>query len=175
MGRFGPAHDAPAWDKTSPKTWDEWTDVLGQTYRAGDYVAIAIINGKSPQMIIGRVVQINRVDSKGTLIMDSESEWVPCSEGDIGARLHPHAKVPAATWKRLHRTWIDSCTVKVMPLLDARGFNRWSENPRAVTYRLWENVIKVDGSLYQAKIDAEMAAAAAELNDMTVELGASNG
>jgi len=173
MGRFGPAYDAPAWDKVSPKTWDEWTDVLGQTYRPGDYVAVAVINGKSPQMVIGQVVQINRVDSKGQLIMDCENEWVDCAETDPGARLHPHAGHPKKKWKRLVRTWTDSCTVKVQPLLDARGFGRYSgTTPKAVVYRLWENVIKVDGTLYQAKCDAAMAEAAADLSAMADELNA---
>jgi hypothetical protein len=172
MGRFGPSWDAPAWDKTSPKTWDEWTDVLGHTYRSGDYVAVSVINGKSPQMVIGKVIQINRVDSKGMLLMDSEREWVPCEEADEGARLHPHPKHPNASWKRLKTTWIDSCTVKVMPLLDARGFSRgWSgAPPKAVTYRLWENIIKVDARLYELKVEADMAAATAELADLSVEL-----
>lgn len=169
MGRFGPAYDAPEWDKVSPKTWDEWTDVLGHTYRAGDYVAVSIINGKSPQMVIGKVIQINRVDSKGALIMDCETTWVECAETDEGARQHPRTK----KWQRIHREWTDSCTVKVQPLLDARGFDRGGWNgqpPKAVVYRLWENVIKVDGSLYEAKCNAAMKVAALDLSGMSEEL-----
>lgn len=53
--------------------WPSWTDVLGNTYGLGDIVAIAVINGKSPQMVIARVERINRVNSSGELI--TERMW----------------------------------------------------------------------------------------------------
>lgn len=142
------AEKAPA---GTPKTYDEWTDVLGQTYRAGDTVAVAVINGKSPQMVIGEVVRINRLDSKGCehvdeFWVDDDSKpprtWTT-STGETRSRPEQ---------KRAHRP---SCTVTVQPLIDARGFYRtgnpspWrvtdpDAKPKPVTYQFWQNIIKVE-------------------------------
>lgn len=186
MGSYGPvSYGAPKWDGTSPKTWPEWTDVLGQTYRPGDYVAVSVINGRSPQMVIGKVIQINRVDSKNNLIVELDRRWEPCDEHDNGARFFNAEQAARQSrwasvsdkdmmeegWYKTVDHYIDSCTVKVQPLLDARGFGRtgtyrWAREqhmPRSVVYRLWENVLKVDGTEYEAKMKAQMDAMAEDL------------
>lgn len=116
-------------------TWPEWTDVLGQTYRPGDRVAIAIISGRSPQLVIGTVLQINRVDSKGEEIRKACFKRFERDDG----------KWDYERWTE------DSCTVRVRPELDARGFYRsnrgWFDDKhneaRPVTYKIPENIIKV--------------------------------
>lgn len=121
-----------------PATWDSWTDVLGQTIIPGDRVAIAIINGRSPQMVIAEVVQINRVDSKGKPLEEVKHERYRDDEG---------------RWQ-YKRESVPSCTFRCIPLLDARGFYRsgvpnWYDSdveptaPRAVTYKIPQNVIKL--------------------------------
>lgn len=97
---------------SNPKLWGSYVDVLDQTIKAGDYVAYASISGRSPQMVIARVVQINRVNSSGEAI-----------KGDYG-----NNKV--------------SCTIKLQPFLDARGFGRYTD--RAVTIKIPNNVIKIN-------------------------------
>lgn len=112
--------------------WPEWTDVLGQKYAAGDHVAYASVSGKSPQMVIARVVRINRVNSQNKEIMLNEGTW-------SSPQLVP------------------SCTVTVIPVIDARGFYRsnakWDPVTRTrvpfaeakpVTLQLPNNIIKVD-------------------------------
>lgn len=129
----------------TPRTWDEWTDVLGQVYRAGDHVAVATISGKSPQMVLGRVERINRVDSKGSLIEDGR--WELDGRGE--------------------RKWltVPSCTVSVKPLLDARGFTRWG-NAKTVTYQFWQNIVKIDNDAFNTRV----AALESDLADLLEEL-----
>src|SRR5258705_13890591 len=57
----------------SNKTWDSWTDELGNTYKPGDIIAIATISRKSPQMVLAIVERINRVTSSGEEI--TASKW----------------------------------------------------------------------------------------------------
>jgi hypothetical protein len=120
-----------------PKEWPEWTDHLGQTYRPGDYVAVATINGKSPQLVIALVERINRVNSKGDEIVE---------------RTYIEGSYPSQ-----YKT-TPSCTVKAKPVIEGRGFFRWSgrtydpitkqsgfdlDKVRAVTYQFPGNIIKV--------------------------------
>lgn len=53
--------------KTSAKqgTTDRWKDSLGQEFRPGDMIAVAVINGRSPQMVIAMVERINTTNAKG--------------------------------------------------------------------------------------------------------------
>lgn len=44
---------------------DEWQDSIGQTFRPGDLVAVATVNGRSPQMVIAEVKTINLTNAKG--------------------------------------------------------------------------------------------------------------
>jgi hypothetical protein len=47
------------------KEWPEWTDRRGNIYRPGDEVAYATVSGSAGYLVIGEVVKINKVDSKG--------------------------------------------------------------------------------------------------------------
>lgn len=116
----------------TPKTWDEWTDILGQTYRPGDWVAVATVNMKSPQLVVGQVLKINRIDSKGNLV--GYEEW----DTPTGQWYDFKGPRPGLRWK-------ESCTVTVAPMIDARGFHRSSPDKKSknVTYTIANNVIKV--------------------------------
>lgn len=116
-----------------PKTWESWTDMLGQTYKAGDLVVYASINGRSPNMVFAKVDQINRVNSKNEDIVVTEYHYDP------------------KTKQRWH-TEKPSCTVRVIPLESGRGFTRWSD--RKVTLSIPGNIVKVTVDPYQNKIDA---------------------
>lgn len=140
------------------KTYDEWTDVLGNTYRPGDLVAIAIINGKSPQMVIARVNKINRVNSSGEEI--TTRAWIE-HETPIWKkrtrRVHQYepnsyrstgyVDVEEEYEEKGEYRSVPSCTVNATPIIDARGFGRWGTSQdgvnKAVTYRIPENIIKV--------------------------------
>jgi hypothetical protein len=112
--------------------WDEWTDRLGQTYTVGDIVSVATISGKSPQLVVAEVLRINRKNSRGEEI----GEWY--YDGQV-------------------RTRRPSCTVSALPLLDARGFGRYSDfkynkatghyehtgNLKAVNYSIPANILKL--------------------------------
>lgn len=47
------------------ETVEEWEDSLGEPFRAGDLIAVAVINGRSPQMVIAEVERINTTNPKG--------------------------------------------------------------------------------------------------------------
>lgn len=96
--------DAETVDKDFPRTWPEWTDILGQTYRPGDHVVYAMISGRSPQLVFAKVERINRVNSKRQEITDEV--W------DTPDRRHA---------RNAGRVTIPSCTVSVWPVIDARG------------------------------------------------------
>lgn len=105
------------------ETWEEWKDVLGQTYRPGDIVCVSVINDRSPQQVIGEVIQINKTDSKGEQIVDG-------------------------VWKNGQWLGIASCSVKIRPRIDSRGFYRSEKlNPKDVTYRIPTNIIKLPFTL----------------------------
>ncbi len=116
-----------------PKTWDSWTDMLGQTYSPGDLVVYASISGRSPHMVFAKVDQINRVNSK--------------NEDVVVTHYHYDAKT-----KKRWTTTTPSCTVRVIPLESGRGFHRWSD--RKVTLSIPGNIVKVTVDPYQNKIDA---------------------
>lgn len=115
----------------SDELWDEWTDVLGQTYRPGDFVAYAMISGRSPQLVFARVLQIRKVDSKGEEIR----EFVRWEN-------HPTETLSNGRPRQV-QVWRPGCKVKVLPLKDARGFYR-SKESRAVTLSIPNNIIKVE-------------------------------
>lgn len=46
-------------------TTDRWKDSLGQEFKPGDMIAVAVINGKSPQMVVAMVERINTTNAKG--------------------------------------------------------------------------------------------------------------
>lgn len=140
-------------DPGTPKTWDEWTDILGNTYRPGDIVAVSTINGKSPQLVIARVERINRVNSSGEEITARKylehpepiekirecydrnhvgySEWVRLNWPSQSSYVHHPGTGHDETCQRTYMERgeylpVPSCTVKAKPLKDARGFRRWS-------------------------------------------------
>lgn len=123
------------------KTWPFWTDVLGQTYYPGDLVAVATVNGKSPQLVLARVERINRVNSSGEEI--TKHKYFPHDEPITKLRSDGSEYQERGE----HRN-MPSCTVRTKPLVDARGFGRWSTNKetgenRSVTYSIPENILKV--------------------------------
>lgn len=139
------------------KEWPSWQDCLGNTYQPGDLVAIAIINGKSPQLVIARVEKINRVRSNGEEIttrkwFDHEQpvwkkrtrrvhEYAPNSYRSIS-----YTDVEEEYQERGEYRTVPSCTVKAIPIIDARGFHRWGSEDgvnKAVTYQIPENIVKL--------------------------------
>lgn len=131
-------YNAPKAGPDVPKVWGSWTDVLGQTYRPGDTVAVGVINGRSPQIVIGEVIRINRINSQGQEhleeVLERDDNGMPVR--DPGTHDFIRHIVP-------------SCTVTVMPQVDARGFWRAGvtfqkdKKVRPVTYTIWQNIIKV--------------------------------
>jgi len=108
------------------KTWPHWTDCLGNIIYPDDLVAVSTINGRSPQLVIARVVRINRLNSKGEEIVVQQREKIN---------------------DKWEWTTTPSCTITAVPVIDARGFFRWSgrngEEAKAVTYQIPSNIVKV--------------------------------
>lgn len=148
----------------SDKTWDQWEDALGNTYKPGDIIAIATISGKSPQMVIARVERINRVNGSGEKItthkwfdhdepIQRERECYYAKDRSYGAGYYNrpvHECKPACTMyieTGEYRT-VPSCTVRATPLMDLRGFSRYGTKEdgtnKAVTYSIAENIILVE-------------------------------
>lgn len=129
-------------DTDIPKEWPEWTDSLGNVYRPGDIVAVATINGRSPQLVIARVEKINRLNSSGKEIITSQYTAYPepvWTVNPVNGKEY---------WKQGEYATVPYCSVKATPLRDLRGFGRWSQkddqgNHKAVTYSIPENIIKI--------------------------------
>jgi len=117
--------------------WPEWTDVLGNTYRPGDIVCVAVINGKSPQQVIGEVIQINK-SRKVDQYIDGRYQ-----RGVLEPIVSTHAEIGEDG--RYVRTTVPSCTVRIKPLIDARGFRRLGE-AKAVTYQIPANILKLSAT-----------------------------
>ena len=145
------------------KTWPEWTDELGNTYKPGDVIAVATINGKSPQMVIAVVERINRVNSSGDEIFTQK--WFDHDEPIQRQRECYYAKNPSygGYYNRpVHECKpactmyietgeyrkVPSCTVRARPIADLRGFGRYGSNEdgtnKAVTYSIPQNIILVE-------------------------------
>lgn len=153
---------------TEDMLWPEWTDELGNTYRPGDIVAIAIINGRSPQMVIARVERINKINSRGEphmvnksfdldepIRMEKECYYVKRKNDPYYNRYYydqnqSHVCKPECTeyWQTEEVRKVPSCTVTATPLADLRGFHRWSSDQdgknKPVTYSIVENIIFVE-------------------------------
>lgn len=127
-------------------TWPAWVDPLGNEYGAGDMVAIAIINDRSPQMVFAQVVDIRKRDGKGELI----TTW------------HWEGGVIDTPGHRFFGEWSEYCTrvedpyckVRAIPLADSREFYR-TKGERTVTYSIPENIIKLPITRDQFVSDAE--------------------
>lgn len=150
------------------KTWDQWEDCRGNFYQPGDIVAIAIINGRSPQMILARVERINRVNSSGELIWTNKT--FPLDEPirherecsfkrglqnrdryyEMYYRDHV-CKTSCTEWiETTEVRKVPSCTVKATPILDARGFGRATDHDgkaKANTYSIPENIILIERAI----------------------------
>lgn len=127
------------------RTADSWTDILGQKYSPGDIVAISIINGRSPQTVIARVETIFLDDSQGQPYQSAQA--IKLGEGmkPIDKSIELTANDQIVPWGKnrgmAYRCY-QSCSVQCTPLVDARGFSRWSD--RRVSYTIPENIIKVN-------------------------------
>lgn len=154
----------------SSKEWDSWEDCLGNKYQAGDVIAVATISGRSPQLVLAVVERINKVNSSGEEIFTNKSftldepirHEMECSVLKMAKnansyydryyveRAQNHQCVPSCTerWQKEEVRKVPSCTVKARPILNARGFTRWSINQdglaKAVTYSIPENIILVE-------------------------------
>lgn len=156
------------------KEWEYWTDVLGNEYRPGDLVAIATVNGKSPQLVLAIVERINKVNSRGEELTANKTfdldepirheqecyikEQKAYYENRRGGyydsyyreRYANHICEPSCTeyWQTTEVRKVPSCSVKARPIVDARDFGRWSVSPdgkaKAVTYSIPENIILVE-------------------------------
>jgi hypothetical protein len=150
------------------KTWDQWEDCRGNFYQPGDIVAIAIINGKSPQMVLARVERINRVNSSGELIWTNKTFELDepvhhereCSykRGLRNRDRYYEMYYSDHVCKPYCTEWVEtteirkvpSCTVKATPILDARGFGRATDHDgktKAVTYSIPENIILIERAI----------------------------
>ena len=148
------------------KTWPEWEDCRGNFYQPGDIVAVATVNGRSPQLVLARVERINRVNSSGQPIETNKTfdldepirheRVCRIKEGlDRRERYYEmyngnHVCQPTCTEyvQTSEVRKVPSCTVKATPVLDARGFGRWSTDHdgknKAVTYSIPENIILIE-------------------------------
>lgn len=145
------------------KTWDTWQDALGNTFQAGDIVAIAVINGKSPQMVIAEVIRINKVNSRGEPHMTNK--WfdfdepieedrvcrVKDSKDPYYSRYYADhiCKRECTVYVRTGESRkVPSCSVTAKPLIDARGFIRYGKTAdgenRPATYSIPENILLVE-------------------------------
>ena len=96
-------------------------DVLGRAYAVGDRIAVSVINGRSPQLVIGEVTKLAALDSK-------KEPLSGMTVFDFG---------PDSRMEILTAQW----SVQAMPTVDARGFSR--QGDRKVTYRIPENILAI--------------------------------
>jgi hypothetical protein len=137
---------------TENMIWPEWTDELGNTYRPGDIVAVAIVNGRSPQMVLAVVERINKVNSSGDEIRTNKTfdldepirherecyylkqkREIEQRVGRPGyydnytyERAKAHSCEPSCTewWQTTEVRNVPSCSVRATPIADLRGFGR---------------------------------------------------
>lgn len=128
------------------QTRNSWTDTVGQVYQVGDYIAVASTAGRSPQMVIARVESINTHRADGT----------------------PITRVVGWDSETRQQITEPSVTVTAKPVLDGRGFHRWSakvynpdtrsfdpnpKGPRSVTYTIPGNILKLSESAVNALME----------------------
>lgn len=102
----------------------EWPDAVGVMIRPGDTVAVAIIDGRSPKIVIGEVLRINSHDSKGQ----------PLRDGRYDRATRQILTFPTAS-------------VTVRPTGETR-FGDTQSRTRIVTYKFPQNIIKLpEGTL----------------------------
>lgn len=138
-------------------TTDSWEDSLGQKISPGDFIAVATISGRSPQMVIAQLERINTHNNEGKPF-GAHSKAYPASayeESDFETRTRTRPDGTIQTLPGKVRTVTLTCT----PLFDGRGFHRsrgkWSfvggkyvhdgsDKVRPATYRVVGNVVKMD-------------------------------
>lgn len=150
-------------EEGTPKTWNVWQDVLGNEFRVGDIIAVATINGKSPQLVIAEVERINRVNSYGEEIYTNKwfdhpepiekikQCWAKNQSSGYSARYYADhvCKRECTVFMETGETRkVPSCSVRAKPLVDARGFSRWGRTAdgvnKSVTYSIPENMILIE-------------------------------
>lgn len=162
--------------KSLSKTTDKWRDSLGQWFEAGDFMAVATISGRSPQMVIAQVVKINTHDAKGLPYIVQWGNGPAVA--DDGYRGYGKPPVPTVT-------------VTATPIHDGRNFHRskgkWSwdkvtgkythdgrSDVRDSTYRIIGNLVKLnEDQVIELLIKKEKDAEAAELAKLEEELAES--
>jgi hypothetical protein len=83
--------------------WYEWTDILGQTYRPGDYVVYAGVSSQASVLHVGKVDRINRYKADGSPILtqgpwnNTTKTWDP-GVPSATVRVIPLSKLPDGTW-----------------------------------------------------------------------------
>ena len=159
------------------KTTDEWEDSLGQKIVPGDFVAVATISGRSPQMVIAQIERLNTHDSHGKPFGAYSKAYpaVASEESDFLPRTHKRYDGTTYTSPAHIRT----VTITATPLFDGRGFRRsrgkWSyvggvyvhdgsEKVRPVTYRVVGNMVKLDVEQVVAMLEKQ------ELEDLEKEM-----
>ena len=151
------------------KEWSHWIDELGNKYQPGDIVAISIVKGRSPQMIIARVDRINKINSSGEEIMVNktfeldepirrERECYILKRKKSADKYYDryylerdstHVCDPSCTewWQTTEVKNVPSCTVKATPIADLRGFGRSRNHDgkaKSNTYSIPENIIFIE-------------------------------
>lgn len=157
--------------KTSlAKTTDEWEDSLGQKITPGDFIAVATISGRSPQMVVAQIVRLNTHDKDGKHFGCSSKAYpaVACDEDAFKPHTVPRHGGGSYTYGPSLRT----VTITATPLFDGRGFGRsrgkWALNPttghyehdgsdkvRDSTYRIIGNVVRLEVDQVIAMIEKQ--------------------
>ena len=139
------------------QTTDSWEDSLGQKIEPGDFIAVATISGRSPQMVIAQIVRLNTHDKDGNPFGAFSKAYpaTACEEDDFKPKTVPTHSGGTHTYAPHIRT----NTITATPLFDGRGFSRsrgsWSwvggkyvhdgsDKVRDSTYRIVGNVVKLD-------------------------------
>lgn len=156
------------------KTTDEWEDSLGQKIVPGDFIAVATISGKSPQMVVAQIEKMSTHNADGKPFGAHSKAYpaVATDEKDFSPRTFPRHDGTTVTYPPHIRT----VTVTATPMFDGRGFGRsrgkWGYNPitgkyehngsdkvRPVTYRVVGNIIKLETEQVIAMLEKQEAEA----------------
>lgn len=111
-------------------TYESWIDALGNEIRPGDTVAIAIISGRSPQLVTGKIISINAYNSRGVRHVDTRFVY---KDGRIA-----------------DRKYVETCTITVEPTSGSRWAAERGDRRTAkkITYNFPDNMVKIaDGAV----------------------------
>lgn len=118
---------------TKQETVNEWYDSIGQKIHPGDYIAVATINGRSPQLVYAQIKQINKTNKDGK----------PYYFG-----FHGPAQALDPQYYNLDN-YTPTVVVSAVPIYSGRDFYR-SDNPRAVSYSIVGNITKLSDEQVEA-------------------------